>query len=41
MDEILVKAVNWAARGVGLGLDYINLRAGFEHFRRDIRKFRR
>ncbi|MFB6528681.1 MULTISPECIES: hypothetical protein [unclassified Streptomyces] len=41
MDEVLVKAVKWAGRGVGLALDYLNLRAGFEHFRRDARKNRR
>ncbi|MFD7326247.1 hypothetical protein ACFV9D_35080 [Streptomyces sp. NPDC059875] len=41
MDEVLVKAVKWAARGAGLALEYINLRAGFEHFRRDVRKNRR
>ncbi|MFF4249524.1 hypothetical protein ACFYY2_34435 [Streptomyces sp. NPDC001822] len=41
MDEILVKAVKWAGRGVALALDCINLRAGFEQFRRDVRKSRR
>ncbi|GGY41044.1 hypothetical protein ACFY8X_15000 [Streptomyces tanashiensis] len=41
MDEFLVKAVKWAARGVGLALDYINLRAGVEGFRRDVRRNRR
>ncbi|GEB58486.1 hypothetical protein [Streptomyces gardneri] len=38
MDEILMTALKWAARGVGLALDYINLRAGIEQFRRDARR---
>lgn len=41
MDDVLVKAVKWAARGVALALDYLNLRAGYEQFRRDARKSRR
>ncbi|MFB6813339.1 hypothetical protein ACFCV8_02175 [Streptomyces sp. NPDC056347] len=41
MDEILVKAFKWVARGVGLALDLTNLHAGFEHLRRDARKNRR
>ncbi|MFI9297638.1 hypothetical protein [Streptomyces gardneri] len=41
MDDVLVKAVVWAGRGVALALDYINLRATFEQIRRDIRRNRR
>ncbi|MCZ7462305.1 hypothetical protein [Streptomyces sp. WMMC940] len=41
MDEVLVKAVKWAARRVALALDYLNLRAGFEQSRRDVRRSRR
>ncbi|MER7699999.1 MULTISPECIES: hypothetical protein [unclassified Streptomyces] len=28
MDEHLVRAFRWAARGVGAALDYVNLRTG-------------
>ncbi|MFE7582378.1 hypothetical protein ACFU5Y_12580 [Streptomyces gardneri] len=41
MDEILMAALKWAARGVSLALDYVNLRAGIEQFRRDARRNRR
>ncbi|MFE2012653.1 hypothetical protein [Streptomyces sp. NPDC059491] len=41
MDEFLLQAVKWAGRGVGLAIDYLNLRAGLEHFRPGIRKSRR
>ncbi|MGW2018440.1 hypothetical protein [Streptomyces sp. NPDC001927] len=38
MEEVLVTAVKWTARGVGLALDYINLRDAIKQFRRDVRK---
>ncbi|MDX3235957.1 hypothetical protein PV392_09720 [Streptomyces sp. ME03-5709C] len=41
MDEVAVRAVTWAARFVTLVLDSVNLRAGFVHLRRDVRRNRR
>ncbi|MER6097961.1 hypothetical protein ABT154_19285 [Streptomyces sp. NPDC001728] len=32
MDEVLMRTVQWVARGVGVALDYINLRSDFEQF---------
>ncbi|MER7946427.1 hypothetical protein ABTY59_03415 [Streptomyces sp. NPDC096079] len=41
MDEVVVKAIGWVARGVGYALEFIDLRMAYEDVRREGRRGRR
>ncbi|MFB6630163.1 hypothetical protein ACFCWY_09715 [Streptomyces sp. NPDC056362] len=41
MDEVLVRAIGWVARGVGYALEFVDLRMVYDDARRDVRRGRK
>ncbi|MEE1814985.1 hypothetical protein ACIPQJ_06350 [Streptomyces sp. NPDC090082] len=41
MDEVLVRAIGWVARGVGYALEFVDLRMVYDDVRRDVRRGRK
>ncbi|GGY07452.1 hypothetical protein [Streptomyces tanashiensis] len=41
MDEVLVRAIGWVARGVGYALEFVDLRMAYDDVRRDARRSRK
>ncbi|MFE7516644.1 hypothetical protein [Streptomyces sp. NPDC057540] len=41
MDEVLVRAIGWVARGVGFALEFVDLRMAYDDVRREARRARK